>query len=299
MKLRTLLFISIILIISSLGYGSVRLYYALTDGFTLDNISSDVTVIDSAMLRNPSFHERERIREVLQQPFFYLDKGCQSYVFVSDDSHYVLKFIKHQRFRTKPWLDLLAIIFPSAASYRLERLEHKNGKCAELLMGWVTAFNHLAEETGLLWVHLDKTTTDEPSVILFDKMGYRYHIDLNHHEYLVQKRAAMFTPLLQELIDKGKIEEARELIDQAIALVVNTSGKGFVDGDPSIMQNIGIIDGILCYVDVGQFHRKNEENDPSFDKQDLLNKTYAMHEWLRERSPVLHSYLEEQLKATK
>ena len=68
-----------------LAYGASRVYYRMTGGFTIGNISYDLPFDarwEIPPLRESEAREREKI---LRQPFSYLGKGCQSYVFASKD----------------------------------------------------------------------------------------------------------------------------------------------------------------------------------------------------------------------
>lgn len=75
-------------------YSSGRLYYAITAGFTISNITSDFAYNEKWDMLSLSNLEKERVNQILAQKFSYLGKGCQSYVFLSEDGEYVLKFVK-------------------------------------------------------------------------------------------------------------------------------------------------------------------------------------------------------------
>lgn len=287
--------------IAALTYGVGRAYYFLTDGFTVSNIYSTLPTTPQG-IRKPTDEEREHIAAILGQRFTYLGKGCQSYVFGSEDGQYVIKFIKHQRFRCKPWLDAVAFL-PWASRHRQERMAHKNEKHARLLEGWKTAFNALPLQTAVLWLHLDNSNNNadissnpEPTTLtLVDKLGYTHRIDLNRCEYLVQRHAPMFTPVLEQLIDSGAEEQGRHLLDQILALIADTYQSGFIDGDHAIMQNTGVLNGHPLHIDVGQLTADASSRDPAVYRQALFNKTYRLRLWLKEHSPALQTYLEERL----
>jgi hypothetical protein len=276
-------------------YAATRTYYAATDGFAVAHIYGDPAINPTLPLHSADKEHQLLIARVLKQPFSYLGKGCQSYVFVSQDGEYVIKFIKHQRFRTKPWLNALAAI-PWANTHRQLRQAHKQAKYTQLLKGWQTAYNYLSEETGVIAVHLDVTTATEPTVTLVDKLGRTHRVDLNQCEYLVQRKAELFMPTLQHLIACGADEEALLLIDRVVQLLLDTYAKGFFDGDHAIMQNTGIRDGYPIQIDVGQFYQQSGCIDLAMIHQDLFNKTYRLRLWLQERAPELNHHLESQLR---
>src|ERR1700722_14345392 len=84
-------------------YGLTRLYYAVTGGFTIGNITSDLSYDQQWSTHALSTIEQQEVDRALDQQYAYLGKGCQAYVFKSDDGEYVLKFFKYQRFRPQSW----------------------------------------------------------------------------------------------------------------------------------------------------------------------------------------------------
>src|SRR5262245_49798043 len=72
-------------------YGGGRLYYRLTDGFVESNIMYDVPKDPRWQTVTLTGYEKEALAAILSQPFYYLGKGCQSYVFASQDGQYVIK----------------------------------------------------------------------------------------------------------------------------------------------------------------------------------------------------------------
>ncbi len=288
-------YLLIILFVPLLFYGGGQLYYALTDGFTIGNIERSVEFDAPWQLRTPTNHEADLANRILSQRFKYMDKGCQSYVFVSEDGKYVLKFIKHQRFRTKPWLDALAII-PPLQSYREERIAHKKNKLKNLLIGWQTAFNELPRETGIVCVHLNERSGTPRTIEIIDKMGFSHLIELQNYQYMIQGKADMLEKVLKRLIVENREDEVKLLLDRILAMVETFYMRGFADNDHAILQNTGVIDGYPLPIDVGQFVRDPTATNSQNYKQALFNKTYRLRNWLGERSPHLKEYLESRLK---
>ena len=72
-----------------LVYGTGRLYYAVTAGFTIGNITSDFSYNEKWATAALTSSQRDQVKQILSQKFSYLGKGCQSYVFTSDDGKYV------------------------------------------------------------------------------------------------------------------------------------------------------------------------------------------------------------------
>src|SRR5258708_2635099 len=56
-------------------------------------------------------NEKKEIDQLLNQEFTYLSKGAQSYVFVSQDQKYVIKFFKLNKFNSQTWLSYIPFSF--------------------------------------------------------------------------------------------------------------------------------------------------------------------------------------------
>lgn len=277
-------------------YGGGRLYYKLTDGFLESNISSDLPYDPRWEMRPLSDSERTHVEQILSQPFHYLGKGCQSYVFLSEDGEYVIKFFKYQRFRTQPWLNAFTFI-PAVDRYVDRKLKKKKSKLDGVFESWKLAFEELQPTTGVLFVHLNKTHEWSKPLIAYDKMGFEHRLDLNQLEFLIQTKAMMLCKYIRELMAQGNVAEAKILMNRIIDLILFEYQHGYADNDHALMQNTGVQNGYPIHIDVGQFVKSEEVKKPEVYKQDLFSKTYKFRKWLRKEYPELADYLETQLQA--
>lgn len=275
-------------------YGAGRLYYAVTAGFAVSNITSEFAYNEKWALAPLSLSEKTDLKTILSQNFHYLGKGCQSYVFGSEDGKYVLKFVKYQRFRPQAWLDYFASI-PIINRYRLAKIEKKEKKLNMLFESWKVAYENLKEETGLVYVHLNKSEDLQISLTIYDKMGFEHKLEMDQMEFLLQKRADMLCPTVSRFVEAGETGKAKELIDNLIAMILSEYSRGLADNDHALMQNTGALDTTPVHIDVGQFVFKPEISNPSVYKQELFSKTYKFHHWLKRHHPELANYLNEKL----
>lgn len=285
----TTLFLAVVLL-----YGAGRIYYYVTHGFTIGNITF-AHPYDSRWDVRPLFSkEKTQVDQVLAQKFYYLGKGCQSYVFLSADGNYVIKFFKYQRFRVQPWLETLSFI-PVIDALRLSKAEKKQKKLEGVYSSWKIAFDELKPETGLLFVHLNKTDHLNKMLTLYDKMGFEHHVNLDHMEFLIQRKAKMLTAYIRELMEGDKVKIAQQLLDRIITLILSEYKRGFADNDHALMQNTGVLDGKPIHIDVGQFIKDDDAKNPQRYKQELFNKMYKFRKWLSREYPELADYLENRL----
>lgn len=275
-------------------YGVGRLYFQVTGGFLLSNIASDFSHDPRWDTRHLSEGEKKSVDQVLSQEFHYLGKGCQSYVFLSDDGEYVIKFLKYQRFRPQFYLEWFSFI-PVVGNIRQEKIVKKRQKLDDLCSSWKIAFDDLQTETGLVYVHLNKTDHLHDTLIIRDKIGRKHELNIDDYEFLVQRRATMLCSQLEEMMAQGKDAEAKELLTKLLQMVVSEYSRGLADNDHALMQNTGVLEGRPVHVDVGQFVKDETMKDPNFYNQELFNKTYKFRIWLQEKYPGLLAHLDNEL----
>lgn len=273
------------------AYGGIRLYYQLTDGFMLKNITSSFAYDDRWVTNPLSAEEKEQVEAILNQEFHYLGKGCQSYVFESADGKYVMKFFKYQRYRQSEWVKQFDFI-PAVHKYRLSRNAHKTRKLEGVFKSWAVAFNHAKDETGLIYVHLNKTEGLGKTVILTDKMGKKHPIDIDQYEFLIQKKGIMLTAFLSSLMKEQKEQEAKDLLNSLVVQILGEYRRGVADNDPALMQNTGVIDGAPVHLDVGQFDFAPKYREKSIYLPEIYQKFYKFRRWLTGEYPDLGKHLD-------
>lgn len=277
-------------------YGSGRLYYRVTGGFTESNITSNLPYDRQWDIRPLTPTEQQHVDTIVSQPFSYLGKGCQSYVFQSQDGNYVIKFFKYQRFRPQAWLDYVAFI-PAIDQYRLRKIEEKRLKLENIFRSWKLAFEELQPQTGLVFVHLNKSNYLKKTLTIYDKIGMEHRLDLDQMEFLIQRKAQPLCASIKTLMDQGNLDAAQVLLSRIITLVLSENARGLADNDHALMQNTGVLNGMPIHIDVGQFVHNEEVKKPDVYKQELFSKTFKFRRWLRKTYPELADYLETELRA--
>ena len=279
----------------TLVYGAGRLYFSVTGGFCLSNIKSNFTYDSRWTTRALSEAEQKDVNRILSQEFRYLGKGCQSYVFISEDGEYVVKFFKYQRFRPQFWLRYLTFI-PPVSNYYDKKIGQKKEKLEALFTSWKIAYEELQPETGLVYVHLNHTDSLPGRFCFYDKIGMKHVVNMNEMQFLIQKRADMLCPTIEKWMAEGKEEETKLLLSSLIAMINSEYHRNLADNDHALMQNTGVYCSLPVHVDVGQFVRNEEISNPAFYHQELFNKAYKFRIWLQQRYPQLLQHVDEELK---
>jgi hypothetical protein len=283
--IRAILFLLIPLII----WGVERFCHERTGGFTLWRVSSHLSPHQHWKTSALSEEEKTKVATLLEQPFSYYGKGAQAFVFLSQDGQFVLKLFRHYRMRPPVWSYLLPALFSKEKTKRREMLLYLD------FTSYALAFEQLREETGLLFVHLNKTEDLHQTLTLIDKIGIRHQIDLDQMEFLVQKRASLVPDTLQAMMEHKEINGAKAAIDELLSLLIARSKKGIFDKDPDLVTNFGFHQGKAMQIDVGRFRRDDARKEESVYKEDLIRATDPFKQWLKGKYPILAEYLDEKM----
>lgn len=270
-------------------YGIGRAYFYITDGFAVSNITSDLAYDNRWNIRPLNKGQWKEVEEALAQPYHYFSKGCQSYVFESEDRRYVLKFIKYQRFRNHFWVDWMGSL-PLVDRYIAEKNRKKQKKLENILTGWCIAYEELKAETGVVYVHLNKTNDMLGTLRIIDKMGVEHELHLDEMEFMVQRKARMLTETIHQMMANEEIDGVKNLLARLLKTILFEYERGISDNDQALMQNTGVLDGVPIHIDLGQFVRRRDVQNPQLMKQQLYNRTYLFNVWLNEHYPEIGEY---------
>ena len=132
----------------------------LTHGFRIDKIKFELPFHAEWEISPLSPKSLDELLAIFSQPFYYLDRGAQSYVFQSEDERYVIKFFRMDRPRNpvRQWVRE-KIKKRSSSPRNFEKVDKLFSACK-------LAYTMAQEETELLYLHLNRTESLLPSLKL-------------------------------------------------------------------------------------------------------------------------------------
>lgn len=198
---------------------------------------------------------------ILDQPYHYIDKGSQCYVFESEDGEYVVKFFRYDQ----PTTDTKVILLFNACK---------------------AAFDFLKEETGLIFVHLNSTPVGLGTLKCTDPIGRKVLFELDHYRFAVQKKAMPFRKTLR--MATSNPPEMKKLLDQFVDLLIARTDKGVLNSDPSLSRNFGFLDSRAIEIDFGNYRPCGDVNQP----QEIKRYTKKLKKWLKFNAPEWVEYVE-------
>jgi len=262
-----------------------------TNKFALTEIKSSRPFDPLFEARSLTSDEMSEVGRALDQSYTYFGCGGQAFVFFSNDGKYVLKFFKQRHFNPPTYLNGIPLI----DKYR-QRKYGKRRKRLELDYGsYKIGFEELSLETGLLYIHLNKTAHLKKILKIKDKLNIEHAIDLDQTDFILQRKADLVLHRIEAQMAQKDIEGAKKTIAQVIDLIVTRCKKGYDDRDPNIATNCGILENRAIKIDVGRFTRNPNMAKPLYFKPELYHLTRPFRIWIKQQHPELVSFLDEEL----
>lgn len=199
------------------------LFKQITCGFKIAKLSQATSYTKEWDL--VSDLSEEELYQVLSQPFVYLDRGAQSYVFSSQDDRYVLKL------------------------YRIPR----GSSLSSLFSASILAYKKAKEETGLMFVHLNRTENTLPTITVRAPTGRTFQIALDHYHFALQKKAVPFQKALAEARSSGDAALVQKRLDAWVHLLDGRIAKGIYNTDTAFYRNGGFLGDKAIEIDFGNY----------------------------------------------
>lgn len=281
--IRKLIFLSLLTLLVWVG---VAAYNKLSDGFSLRQMTSSLPPCPEFNIEITEERKNE-LQKLLSQQFHYIGKGCQFYVFESEDGKHVIKFLKHKHIRPITWLKSMPLP-ASLCTARDEKIERRAARVRLLFSSCKLSYEKLQDETGLLFIHLNRVPALEKKIVLVDKMGLKHTVAIDDYEYVIQKSAITVHQAFSTLSEA----EVSTHIQKLTNLVLSRCHKGISDSDRCFVQNVGFSkeEDKAVFTDVGSFYENPATLQPEEQAKDLKRRLGELFDWIERRHPHLLSH---------
>ncbi len=261
----------------------------ITDGLRYDKVAHDIKADQRLAIAEKDY---QKIRPILDQKFKYLSKGCQTYVFESEDKNYVLKVIRLHRYELPFWL--IKLDFPFFKEHKAKRMHYRSKLLNTSLFSYKFAYDFLKDETKIEYVHLSKTNYLNKKLEVFNRLNQKYLLDLDSTGFILQKKANSFEKKLNLAVNDD--EKLKDLVKNFLTVITSLYRKGFVNADYNCVKNSGIFDGNVIFIDLGSFVKKDGLNNKETYNKELVHFTKYFKKWAKKKAPYIISYLDEQIE---
>ena len=154
--------------------------------------------------------------------------------------------------RPESWLYHLPVPPPLQEVYR-SWVKRKKWRLEQAFGSCTIAFQHLKEETGLVYLHLNRTTHLHKKIFIYDKEGLAHPLSLDTLTFVLQKKAVRTYDRLEELITKGETEKAKRALSSLVSIISSRRQKQIDDYDPVFGSNFGFVKEQAIEIDLGSF----------------------------------------------
>lgn len=223
------------------------------------------------------------IQQILNQPFYYLAKGNQTYVFESQDGQYVLKLFRFNRTRFPP--------VPQIKRWfaRLRGKKVKDNfytKMNKTFLAAKTAAMEAREFTQVVYCHLNQTENKLPVMELVKEGSY--FISLDKYRFVLQRKVTPFAMALLQAKDNP--EKMHALLDSFVELLARRANAGIRNADPNLLPNFGFFNNKAVELDFGNY-RKLPHYDDVLKAKEFSQYILRLQNWLSQNAPEYTNYL--------
>jgi hypothetical protein len=292
-----------------LWVGLEQLTELTTHGFCLQRILA-TDLVPQKRWETPPVLEVEKceIAALLNQPYRMIGAGSECFAFKSEDGKAVIKFFKLDLarpvyFHRGIFLEDYSAHCGTLSNHPLTRVDFaafkrfmgiREFRIDRTFSSIHLAFEHLKEETGLLYLHLNPTEGLHGQLTLYDACGIAHKVDLDKTFFFLQSCAVPVEEHFATLREEGKVEKAQESIDSLVQLLMTRCQKGFADRDV-VNRNFGYIGTRAIEIDSGSFRKSPQMREPWLYRQELFYATLELKFWLKKNYPEMVQYLEDRV----
>jgi len=225
--------------------------------------------------------DAEETAQILQQPYHFLAKGRQTFVFESQDRKWVVKFFNNKYLRM-PWYSFLLW------DQDKER-EKRERRWSFYLHSYGLAAKYLKEQTCIVYLH-DGKTSGLPVIRVQDQTGRRFSIDLNCVPFVVQKKGDLLCDRLS-IHNKG---QCTQMLNSFLELIAIRISLGIADADHDVEHNFGYMNGRVFHLDPGRLFTE-DLSDPARQAHEWWSATHNLRKWLEQNAPEVLLDFDEQI----
>ncbi len=236
----------------------------------------------------------KEVIHLLNQPYYYLGKGHQCFVFESEDRTTILKFPFHSKMIPPIWLRPIPFI---SDIYYSRKRQKKARKLQQDTESYLLAYRQLQEDTGVHYIHFNRTEKTLPQVKLYDKIGVVHTLCLNHMEFILQHKADHLFETIDRWMHAGQIELAKRGLLDLIDLFKRRFDLQIEDREYVLNGNYGFLNDRAMMMDIGRLRTLKEPLSKETQATLIWGVFTPLSAHLEQHYPELALFLEEERKS--
>jgi hypothetical protein len=250
----------------ALFWGSYQIYRNKSLWFSPARITSTFSYNPSLAIEEPVGKDLVQLKSIFQQKFKYLAVGSQSYAFASEDGKYVIKFF------------IMKHLMPRISDlWHPEKIEYRRENLLSIFNAHKLAYDELREDTGLIYIHLNKGDQLKTHLSVVDRLGRTHSIDLDQVEFVVQEKAELIFTRLKKLLNQNERAKAQQCVASILQLVQRRIDRGISDHDKAVKHNYGFVGDRPVHLDIGRIEKIGKPKE-----RDRISQ--RINKWLKENT---------------
>ncbi len=282
MKLHHLKKLARFALVSSFVFFSAYCARKQTADFTIDKITTCLPPHPEWEMPGTELDIHQE--DLLKQTFTFFDQGGQSWVFLSADHQFVLKFFK---FRLT-WYDLFKNLWlpPFLEPYRPQLTEKQLHKLEQMLSGYALATQRFRESCALICTYLNGKSLGVHHITIVDKLGIKHIVDVKNKPFVLQRRVTPLMDVIPPLLREGKLEQAQRALSSALSLIAKRCAAQLRDEDHRLHKNIGYLEDSPVYLDAGAFILDHHLQIPDQSREEILRSAKILIQKIQEHGSL-------------
>lgn len=263
-------------------FAGERAVYHVTGDFCLSNITYDLpNSSEWNITLTPT--EKERIDSILNQRFYFIGKGNQTYTFESQDGKSVIKFFKFGHLKPS-WFQ------QGINASQKKRLE-------KIFAGYMLAYERDRDNSGMIYIHFNRNHEFQRTITAFDWFGIAHEINLDQVVFVLQEKMIPTKTILVEALEKGDIETAKKRISQLFDLYIAEYHKGIYDRNHDVICNTGYIGNKAIRLDLGKIRMDERMKNHDIYIADLRKVAFdRIDKWMHKYYPQYENEIDDFMK---
>ena len=230
--------------------------------------------------------------KIFDQTYKFLDKGCQVYVFESADGNYVIKFLRHHRYRPYFWMNF-GSFFKPIKKYKEKYAAIKKERIRNNFESYRMSFDELQELTEVLYVHIGFTDYLNKQLVIKNKFGQKSYIDLDRMHFIVQRKGKKLSSEMKRSYKSKNLEETRHLIESYLTLLQQRCLKKIRNCDSTgYLRNMALYNGKVIEIDVGGYRKFNYPDAKKGFEYEFMRFVKRFNRWTSKNMPLLQEFVE-------
>lgn len=283
---KTLLIIALVLSLVFI----VKEWHVLSLGFKTNKIQPPLDM-RSEISETPT-NLPEDFLKIFDQEYKLLDKGCQVFVFESQDGKYVLKFLRHHRYKPYFWMNFWSFLKP-VKTFKEHYAAVKKERIKNNFKSYLMSYDELKDLTEVVYVHIGYTDHINKKLVLRNRFGQKSYADLDKMHFIVQRKGTKLSSELLSSYKNKSFDRTRELIDGYLTLLQKRCLKKIRNCDSTgFLRNMALYDSKVIEIDVGGYRKFCYPDEKKGFEYEYMRFVKRFKRWSSKKMPLLVQYID-------